>query len=95
MHMVTISLRDDEGRLVIEALAELPFKTVFELIGDLNRQAVDGDGRADAGTGQRYQVDRESLELMLRALAQLPYERVHRLLAALQLQLAPRPGGAA
>ncbi|SEN77299.1 hypothetical protein SAMN05428959_10354 [Duganella sp. CF517] len=93
MHTIDIALRDDEGRLVIEALAELPFKTVFELIGDLNRQAVDGAGPAGAG-GRRYQVDRDSLELMLRALAQLPYERVHRLLAALRLQLTQPQGGA-
>lgn len=87
--MVTVTLRDDEGRLVIEALAELPFKAVFELIGDLNRQAVDGAG----GPGGRpYHIGRDDLELMLRALAQLPYERVHRLLAALRTQLTQSPG---
>lgn len=85
MDTVSITLRDDEGRLVIAALAELPFKTVFELIGDLNRQAV-------AGAGQRYQLDRDSLALILGALAQLPYERVHRLLAALERQLSHRQG---
>ena len=92
MHTVTVTLRDDEGGLVIEALAELPFKTVFELIGDLNRQAVTG---ADAPAGRPYRVDRDNLELILRALAQLPYERVHRLLSALQQQLTRWQGDAA
>lgn len=93
MGAVTVTLRDDEGRLVIEALAELPFKAVFELIGDLNRQACDG-AAADAG-GQRYRLERDNLELILRALAQLPYERVHRLMSALQGQLTRRHGGPA
>ncbi|MET0266844.1 MAG: hypothetical protein ABW202_14650 [Duganella sp.] len=85
MPTISLTLRDDEGRLVIEALAELPFKTVFELIGDLNRQAVE-NGQAHDGA-RRYLLERDSLALILGALAQLPYERVHRLLPALEQQL--------
>ena len=90
MRTMRLLLRDEEGLLAIEALAELPFKTVFELIGELNRQAVSGAGTDDAG--RRYDVDRDQLELLLGALAQLPYARVHRLLASLARQLEHAPG---
>jgi hypothetical protein len=81
---VRIVLTTAEGALVLEALAELPFKTVFELIGELNRQATDGA----AGDAHAFILDRSSLVLIVKALGELPYSRVHALLANLNAQIA-------
>jgi len=80
-----IVLATAEGALMLEALAELPFKTVFELIGELNRQANDGDAAGDA---HEFVLDRPSLALIVKALGELPYSRVHALLAKLNAQIA-------
>lgn len=107
MASMTLALRADQGALVIEALAELPFKTVFELIGRLNRQAngvdpaagvrlgVDPAAGADAGGALPYVVGAADLELIVGALGRLPYNRVHRLLAALEQQLRAHGAGPA
>lgn len=87
---LALRLHADEGALVIEALAELPFKAVFELIGRLNRQA-NAAGASGAGPAARYLVSAADLELIVAALGQLPYQRVYRLLAALREQLDSQP----
>ncbi|CUI03275.1 hypothetical protein BN2497_1327 [Janthinobacterium sp. CG23_2] len=83
---MTLSLRADQGALVIEALAELPFKTVFDLIGRLNRQANAADAGAD--TARAYSISVPDLQLIVGALRLLPYHRVHLLMDALEEQVA-------
>jgi hypothetical protein len=85
MNEIVLELRTEQGALAIEALAELPFKAVYELIGRLNQQANAGAPGAGSGSA-RYRLCEADLELLLGALAQLPYYRVHRLLAELQQQ---------
>ncbi|MDQ1919348.1 hypothetical protein [Massilia pseudoviolaceinigra] len=85
MSALTLSLRADQGALVIEALAELPFKTVFDLIGRLNRQA---NAAADADAAHAYSVSLPDLQLIVGALRLLPYHRVHLLMDALEQQVA-------
>ncbi|MDM5180508.1 hypothetical protein PO883_25320 [Massilia sp. DJPM01] len=87
MSALTLSLRADQGALVIEALAELPFKTVFDLIGRLNRQANAGAG-AGEDAAQAYSVSLPDLQLIVGALRLLPYHRVHLLMDALEEQVA-------
>lgn len=79
-----LSLTAEQGNLAIAALAECPFKLVYELIGKLNGQA-----NAAAQSGQTYActVGAAELKLMLDALGKLPYERVHALIHELQRQL--------
>jgi hypothetical protein len=84
---MTFSLSADEGRLVIEALAEEPFKTVFELIGRINRQA-----NADGGDACRMVWSRADQALVIGALVKMPYHRVHQLLAKLEQQAALQEG---
>ncbi|MFJ3047913.1 hypothetical protein ACIPEN_18955 [Herbaspirillum chlorophenolicum] len=81
-----IVLTAEQGNLVIAALAECPFKLVYELIGKLNRQANDAGGRAAAG---KYAclLTADELKLVLNALGNLPYHQVHALVHALQLQV--------
>ena len=88
MSTLTLSLRADQGALVIEALAELPFKTVFDLIGRLNRQANAADADADADAARAYSVGVPDLQLIVGALRLLPYHRVHLLMDALEEQVA-------
>ena len=77
-----------EGQLVIEALAEEPFKLVFELIGRINRQANAGGGDELC----RMVWSRADQALVIGALVKMPYHRVHQLLAKLEQQAARQEG---
>lgn len=83
-----ISLNLEEGNLLLEALAECPFKSVFELIGKLNHQA-NHLFVADASPQEQRQFVFTETELLfsLKALGNMPYHRVHKLLEGLNLQV--------
>lgn len=81
---VTLSLTAEQGNLVITALAECPFKLVYELIGQLNRQA---NLAAQAGQSYACRVNAAELKLILDALGKLPYCQVYALMQELQRQL--------
>lgn len=82
-----INLNLAEGQLVFEALAERPFKQVYELIGRLNHRANEVAAQGGhANTPQVYRLDAAELDLMVRALGELPFNRVHVLLANLHEQ---------
>lgn len=86
--LLTIQLSLQEGNLLLEALAELPFKSVFELIGKLNQQAnelfVPGIAPQEL---QRFVFTEVELSLVIQALGNLPYHRVHALLTGLNQQI--------
>ncbi len=88
VHVVTIYLNLEEGNLLLEALAECPFKSVFELIGKLNQQAnnlfLPGIAQKER---QKFTFTESELSLSIRALGNMPYQRVHKLLAALNQQI--------
>jgi hypothetical protein len=79
-----LALTREQGNLVMTALAECPFRLVYELIGKLNRQAS-----LAAPAGQTYAclVEAAELKLILEALGKLPYHQVHALVQELQRQL--------
>lgn len=79
-----LSLTAEQGNLAIAALAECPFKLVYELIGKLNRQA---NAAAQSGDSITCTVGAAELKLMLDALGKLPYHQVHALVHELQRQL--------
>jgi hypothetical protein len=71
-----------QGDLILEGLAELPFKQVFELIGELHHQAF------DAQAGQvAFVLSHAQLRLVLAALGELPFNRVQRLLHTMHGQI--------
>ncbi|VVD71955.1 hypothetical protein PPN31114_00657 [Pandoraea pneumonica] len=72
-----------DAQQVMAALAELPFKRVYELIGTLNRQAVD----ANAGEPITCALDAQAFALIVEALGYLPYHQVHGLIDAMKGQL--------
>ncbi len=85
---IVFTLTASEGQLVIEALAEGPFKTVFDLIGRINRQA-----NIDSGSqGCRFDWSRADQALVIGALVKLPYHRVHQLMAKLEQQASMQAG---
>jgi len=86
--ILTIQLTLEEGNLLLEALAELPFKTVFELIGQLNQQA--NESFANNGTEnqrQKFLFTEKDMALTIKALGEISYNRVHVLLANLNKQI--------
>lgn len=95
-----LTLSVGEVELILEALAELPFKRVFACIAQLNEQAMRAfpahSQRAGIATqAAEFQVDAEQMRLMLEVLPQLPYQRVHLLLQRMHLQLVEAKGAAA
>lgn len=86
--VLNIQLNVQEGGLLLEALAELPFKSVFELIGKLNQQAhaLFAPGCAQHER-QRFVLTESELALTIKALGNLPYHRVHELLTDLNRQI--------
>jgi hypothetical protein len=88
-----ISLTAEEGRTVFEALAEQPFKHVFELIGNINKQANKALDRSDTDTPTPYTVTGKELALIVRALGTMPFERVHELIANLNRQIRDQGSG--
>lgn len=87
-HMLTIDLTLEEGNLILEALAECPFKTVFELIGQLNQQANRlFVATIDHTKTQSFAFSEHDLSLTIKALGGLPYNRVNGLLANFNQQI--------
>ncbi|MGV3590739.1 MAG: hypothetical protein ACO1PZ_03550 [Gammaproteobacteria bacterium] len=77
-----------ESSLLLEALIELPFKQVFELIGKLNHQAQQFyASEGAAALPQVFTMDSREFSCCVKALGALPYSRVNELLASLHRQL--------
>jgi hypothetical protein len=83
-----------QGNLILEALAERPFKQVFELIGVLNSQAAQTFHTAaeehDLGN---FILNPQQLRLILEVLGEMPYNRVNRLLHSMHQQLQKATAG--
>ena len=88
-----ISLTAAEGRTVFEALAEQPFKHVFELIGNINKQANKALDQSDKDAPTTYTVTDKELALIVRALGSMPFERVHELIANMKRQIREQGTG--
>lgn len=87
-----IELTVEEGQLIVEALAERSFRSVFELIGKLNRRANEVAMADDASDAREFLLTAPDLLLTLNALGDMPFNRVNGLVDKLkhqmQLQLA-------
>lgn len=71
-----------QGDLILEGLAERPFKQVVELIGKLHRQAAGADPQRVP-----FELSHAQLRLVLEALGELPFNRVQRLLHSMHAQI--------
>jgi hypothetical protein len=94
MSALVISLSLDQGNLILEALAERPFKLVYELIGQLNLQAhtlfLNHPNHAEPSEQdqvQNFQFSKSDLRIICESLGELSFNRVHGLLAHLHQQI--------
>lgn len=71
-----LELTAEQCGLIIEGLAERPFKQVFELIGQLHRAA-----------NARVALAPDQLRLILDTLGGMPFARVNRLLQSMHQQM--------
>ena len=78
---IRLELSSEQWSLIVEGLAEQPFKQVFELIGHLHAGV-----RADAARSC-CTVNPGQLRLILDALGAMPFQRVNRLLQNMHAQL--------
>jgi hypothetical protein len=81
-----LALDREQGALVMDALAERSFRSVYELIGRLNtwaNHALVHPGVARAP----FVMTQAELALVIDALGDLPHRRVHVLLGSLQQQV--------
>ncbi len=84
----TIRLNINQGQIVFEALAELPFKYVFDLIGKLNNMANENAADAcDERAPYTHRLSLQELELIVSALGEMPFSRVHGLVENLNTQM--------
>lgn len=91
--ILSVELNLQEGNLMLVALAECPFKTVFELIGKLNQQANTHFAEtADHSQRQPFIFEEQEMLLILKALGKLPYEQVYQLLTHLNKQIGSQSG---
>jgi len=90
---IGLDLTLEQGDLILEALAELPFKQVFELIGHLNQQAQAGFA-ASGGAPEtvRFEVGPMQMRLILATLGQMPFNKVSRLLQSMHQQMRMSDG---
>jgi hypothetical protein len=90
--IIRLQMGVDDGRIVFEALAEMPFKRVYELIGKLNRQA-NHSLAAVSKNAACHTLTPVEMGLIVKALGQLPFFRVHRLLQMINDQIRDQMGG--
>jgi hypothetical protein len=79
---IGLELSAEQCSLIVEGLAERPFKQVFELIGLLHAGA-----RAE---GARLAFSPDQLRLILDTLGGMPFQRVNRLLHSMHRQMGQR-----
>ena len=81
-----LDLSIEEMKIIISALAELPFKTVFELIGKINENA---NLNVLSKTVPLYVMAFKDVEirLIISSLGQLPFEKVYGLMGKINEQL--------
>lgn len=87
-HSAEISWDRGQSALVLNALSELPFKRVFETIGNINAQAHrQFDSHPRSSTRGAFRLTDGELRLCLEALQDLPYGSVRETAAALETLL--------
>ena len=74
---IGLELTREQCGLIVEGLAERPFRQVFELIGQLHAGAA----------GARFTLSPAQLRLILDTLGGMPFARVCRLLQSMQQQM--------
>jgi hypothetical protein len=91
--VICIRLDAQQSHLILVALAEQPFKLVFELIGRLNKwvnEIFEFDSRTTMPTSEQnisFEFTLPELVLTVKALGDMPFQRVHRLVQHLTQEM--------
>ena len=86
--IIHAQLNLQESSLVLQALAERPFKQVFEIIGKLNHQAQQFyQPPVTSDKSVAFALSSAEFALCVKALGDLPYNQVQGLIANLHSQL--------
>ncbi len=86
--IIHAQLNLQESSLVLQALAERPFKQVFEIIGKLNHQAQQFyQPPVASDKSVAFALSSAEFALCVKALGDLPYNQVQGLIANLHSQL--------
>ena len=88
-HGMSLYLTLAQGDLILEGLAERPFRQVVELIGTLHRQAAGADPER-----VHFELTHVQLRLVLEVLGEMPFNRVQRLLHSMHRQIEAWRAGA-
>lgn len=88
MQTCTFALTLEEGSLIVQALAERPFKEVFHVIASLNRQANGfNDDAADGDCRHAFALTAGEAAMAIKALGAMPFDSVCGLIATLNAQI--------
>lgn len=86
--IIHAQLKLQESSLLLQALAERPFKQVFELIGKLNHQAQQFyQPPLASDKAIKFTLTASEFSLCVKSLGDLPYNQVQGLIANLHGQL--------
>jgi hypothetical protein len=86
--IIHVQLNLQESSLLLQALAERPFKLVFDLIGKLNHQAQPFyQPPLTTDKSVRFTLTASEFSLCVKSLGDLPYNQVQGLIANLHSQL--------
>ncbi|MBY0572721.1 MAG: hypothetical protein K2P84_03485 [Undibacterium sp.] len=89
MQNLKIQLTLTQANLLLESLAERPFKQVFELIAALNEQASTQFFNQDKKEEYaEFAFSKAELRLMIEALGEMPFKRVQTLVQHLHAQIS-------
>lgn len=81
MKKLNLIITIDEGKLMMGALSELPFKLVFELIGEINRQSNMQHTESSSAEIEFFlKLTSMEVKLISEALSHQPYNMVRKIM---------------
>lgn len=93
-NFLSLELNLHESGLLLQALAERPFKQVFDIIGKLNQQAqAFYQPPVNSQKQVQFILSPAEFSLCVKALGDLPYNQVQALIANLHEQLLAQQAG--
>lgn len=86
MKEINLIITLDEGKLIFQALSELPFKVVYDLIGRINSQSIRQARGTFPDIDIKLVLSPVDIALIMEALSVLPYIKVKELIQKINKQ---------
>ena len=78
MSEVSLNITVNEGKIIFKALTDLPFKTVYELIGKLNEQSnKENTNQYSDEMKMTLKLTKKDLGIITEALSKQPFKTVY------------------